>query len=47
MDVIFSQAKSPLDVVRVAKTLPLSQTLDVDASAGETKQRSIETEEVL
>ena len=39
MDVIFSQATGPLDVVRVAKKLPLSETLDVDAGNGTEKQQ--------
>jgi hypothetical protein len=32
MDLIFSQASGPLDVVRVAKSLPMSETLLADAN---------------
>ena len=47
MDLIFSQANSPLDVVRVAKDLPMSETLDVEVGGNGTKEEMTKTEEVL
>ena len=46
MDLIFSQATGPLDVVRVGKTLPMPKTLDVDANAIDGKQNVRTTEHV-
>ena len=37
MDLIFSQAKGPLDVVRVAKSLPMSETLAIDTNGAHEK----------
>lgn len=37
MDLIFSQAKNPLDVVRVAKSLPMSETLAINANSAHEK----------
>lgn len=47
MDLIFSQASSPFDVVRVAKTLPTSETLDVEVVDGGMKDDEImKTEQI-
>ena len=46
MDVVFSQAKGPLDVVRVARTLPVTETLDVHGSNDAAKNGVTKDDEV-
>ena len=47
MDLIFSQAKNPLEVVHIAKSLPMNETLAVNANGAREKHAVDSLEQAL